>query len=734
MNLGITSLFLMILLGQPSAENLHHVGSDTCIACHGDEHSSWKSSHHASAMLLPGDPAAIASFDGQELSSNGLLSRFIKIDGTPHVEVEDSKGKSRYPVKYFFGLDPCQQVLLEESPGKLQAYPVAWSTGKGEKSQGWYSLFPREQTPVGDPLHWTGSLNNWNHMCADCHSTGVSKNFDAMSGTFKTTYEEIDVACEACHGPGSQHLEWAQSTRGQQNSEELKVPANYGFPISLSTGAHQWIRKEGEKVASREPSLPHQLEQETCARCHSRRTALIDGSFPGEILSQTHRLSLLDEGLYHSDGQILDEVYVYGSFLQSRMHQKGVSCTDCHDPHSGNLYLEGNALCIGCHEPARYDSYSHTHHVSGTPGSKCTDCHMTSRIYMGTDRRHDHSFRIPRPDLTESIGTPNACNDCHNDETANWADLKIREWFPNGQSGQFHWGQAIHAVRNDKKNASSLMSLAMDDTQLPAIVRATLLSEYSRLRQEPEARSQEDLQRIIRNLNSTDPLIRRGALIGLQTDRPYDLGSSILQFLEDPNRSVRLTAAQYLAEVILQWPKSIDSPKPPTLDIALQEYRHSQEIHADRAEALINLAQLSELDRNLDRAEILYRQALKREPHFGPASVNLADLLARAGKFKEAKEALETAIAKVPNDPGLYHAYGLLLIRTDRREEGFRAIEKAQILAPGSLRYTYVYAIALHDFGRTPEAIRVLETAAKKWPSSSLIRQALIEYRQFNEK
>ena len=140
------------------------------------------------------------------------------------------------------------------------------------------------------------------------------------------------------------------------------------------------------------------------------------------------------------------------------------------------------------------------------------------------------------------------------------------------------------------------------------------------------------------------------------------------------------------------------------------------------------------MDRNLDRAEILYRQALKREPHFGPASVNLADLLARAGKFKEAKEALETAIAKVPNDPGLYHAYGLLLIRTDRREEGFRAIEKAQILAPGSLRYTYVYAIALHDFGRTPEAIRVLETAAKKWPSSSLIRQALIEYRQFNEK
>lgn len=712
-----------------------HVGSQTCMGCHQQEHSSWLTSHHAKAMLTHDEKGAVASFKGEEVKAAGLISRFIEIAGVPHVEVEDSSGKIQKPVKYFFGIEPCQQVLIEEEPGKLQSYPIAWSTGSGAKPEGWYPLFPGEKTPPGDPLHWTGSLNNWNHMCAECHSTGVSKNYDASTQQFKTRYEEIDVACEACHGPGSDHLDWAQSVRGlSKEDDQPPPPPNFGFSFSLSSGKRQWVRAEGEKVATRNPELPHSLEQETCARCHSRRTALVDGSIPGKALSQTHQLSLLEEGLYHADGQILDEVYVHGSFLQSRMHQKGVTCTDCHDPHSGELYLQGNALCIGCHEPARYDSLSHTHHTAGTPGSQCIDCHMTSRLYMGTDRRHDHSFRIPRPDLTESIGTPNACNQCHYDETANWADLKIREWFPNGVSGQFHWGQALHAVRNNETNSSTLLGLALDEEALPAIARGTLLSEYSRLRQEPEIRSRGDLLKIVENLNSSEPLVRRGALLGLQADPPYELGSWILQFLEDPDRSVRLTAAQYLAEVILQWPESAESPKPPGLNKALQEYRRSQEIHSDRAEALVNLAQLEDTAGNLDRAESLYRKALQREPHFGPASVNLSDLLARSGKLQDAIQLLDSAISKVSDDAGLHHARGLLLIRSDRREEGFQAIEKAHTLSPESLRYAYVYAIALHDFGNTAKAVKVLQDTLKKWPNSPTIRRILTEYQQFERK
>lgn len=728
----VALLLLMISFeGSSTAEPPHYVGSQACLACHSGEHSSWKKSHHASAMMLPGDPDAMAPFDGEEFIEGELLSRFIDVAGVPHVEIEDSSGKSRWPVKYFFGLDPCQQVIIEEAPGKLQAYPVAWSNGKGEKRRGWYSLFPGEKTPPGDPLHWKGSLNNWNHMCAECHSTGVAKNFDSELGVFSTTYEEIDVACEACHGPASQHLKWAEVARGKSaNTETLATPIHHGFQFSLSRGPGQWNRKEGEKVAIREPALPDHLEQETCARCHSRRTPLLDGSLPGEPLSQTHRLSLLEENLYHSDGQILDEVYVFGSFLQSRMHQKGVSCSDCHDSHSGELYLEGNALCIGCHEPARYDHESHTHHSAGTPGSRCIDCHMASKVYMGTDRRHDHSFRIPRPDLTESIGTPNACNDCHQDETANWADLKIREWFPNGNSGQFHWGQAVHAARTGQKNASTLMRLALDNPELPAIVRATILSEYSRIRQEPNSQSREDLILLVENLNSTQPLVRRGALLGLQGEHPFQLGSWILQFLEDPDRSVRLTAAQYLSQVILQWAERIETPKPPFIDRALQEYRHSQEIHADRAEALVNLAQLADQAGNLEQSAAIYRRALQREPHFGPASVNLSDVLARIGKLNEALSTLESAISKVPDDAGLHHAYGLLLIRADRREEGLTAIIKAHELSPDQLRYAYVCAIALHDFGRQKEAIQLLEKTLEKWPHSSAVQQALTDYRQ----
>jgi len=729
-SISITLILSLIPLSTESAPS-DYVGRQRCIECHSGEHRLWATSHHASAMLQPGEKLATAKFDGATVNAGGVLSRFFFENGSPQVEVTDRSGQKTLPVKYFFGIEPCQQILIEQPNGRLQSYPVAWSTGTGERKKGWYSLFPGEETPPGDPLHWTGSLNNWNHMCAECHSTGVVKNFNAQKNIFETRYEEIDVSCEACHGPGSSHVEWAvkpKEIEPDSNSEQLPIPKNKGFSFSLARDLHRWVREEGQPVARREPALPDYSEQDTCARCHSRRTALVDGSQPGTDLSMTHRLSLLDEGLYYPDGQILDEVYVHGSFLQSRMHMEGVSCSDCHDPHSGALHLEGNALCIGCHEPSRYDQPSHHHHEPKGAGSACIDCHMTSRVYMGTDRRHDHSFRVPRPDLSFSMGTPNACNSCHEDQSPEWADQHVRDWFPNGRSGQFHWGEALHAARSGKKTAPGLMRMALQDSKTAPIAKATVLAEFSTVRANSKTPSMEDLQLIAGFLSDGNPLVRRGALLGLRSDQPYDLGSGLLQLLDDPDLSVRLTATEYLAPVIASWPDTKANPRPPLLNRALSEYKTSQEIHSDRAEALLNLGRLAEYEGSLEKAALTYRKALQREPHFGPASVNLADVLARLSRMEEALLVLKTAIGKVPDDAGLHHALGLIQVRTDQKIEALGSFKKARDLAPSNQRYTYVYAIALNDGKNTKEAIKVLKEALIMWPNASIFQNALQEY------
>ena len=165
-----------------------------------------------------------------------------------------------------------------------------------------------------------------------------------------------------------------------------------------------------------------------CARCHARRTQIGQDDDPSAPLGQSHLLALLDAPLYHADGQILDEVFEYGSFLQSRMHERGVTCADCHDPHSGHLRAEGNALCAQCHQPSHYDTQSHHHHTVGSDTPRCVQCHMLARNYMVVHRRHDHSFRVPRPDLSVALGTPDTCTDCHRDHGAQWSANVVAKW------------------------------------------------------------------------------------------------------------------------------------------------------------------------------------------------------------------------------------------------------------------------------------------------------------------
>ena len=398
-----------------------------------------------------------------------------------------------FEVKATAGIEPLQQYLLETESGRLQALDLAWDTERKR----WYHLYPDQKLKGGDGLHWTGPYKTWNARCAECHATGYKKNYDAQTKKYTSTQAEIGVGCEACHGPGEAHLAWAN-----KNNDDAK--------------GWQGLTPTGFTVALNAQSAASEIQQ--CAGCHSRREPLTDRSpLPGTPFDEAYRLSLLRPGLYHADGSIQDEVYVYGSFIQSKMYARGVRCSDCHEPHAAELKATGNAVCTQCHSetgnprfstlPAKaYDGPSHHFHERDTEGAQCKSCHMIERVYMGVDGRRDHSFRIPRPDLSEETGAPNACNDCHTDKNAAWAADEIAERFPDSSHRGPHFSQVFAKARKDAASASGDLIAIAKDTELAGIVRATALDLLRTAATPALAASSSPL------IDDPDPIVRSAAI------------------------------------------------------------------------------------------------------------------------------------------------------------------------------------------------------------------------------
>ena len=402
-----------------------YAGSAQCASCHAQQHAAWKGSDHDLAMQVATAESVLGNFANARFTYAGITSTFSRRDGKFFVNTDGPDGKlGNFEIKYTFGVRPLQQYLIELPGGRMQALGIAWdSRPKVQGGQHWFHLYPGQNLKAGDPLHWTGIQQNWNFQCAECHSTDLRKNFDAASGTFNTKWKEINVACEACHGPGSNHLAWARKEGAWQ------AIAAKGLAIALDERKGVSWTPVAETGSSKR-SAPRQASREidTCARCHARASRISDDYVHGKPPQDTHRLALLEDNLYWNDGQMRDEVYNWGSFVQSRMHAQGVTCSDCHDPHSLKLRAPANAVCAQCHLPAKFDTTGHTHHAAGTPGAACAACHMPTTTYMGVDARHDHSLRVPRPDISVQLGTPNACTQCHSKQSAHWAADAIGKW------------------------------------------------------------------------------------------------------------------------------------------------------------------------------------------------------------------------------------------------------------------------------------------------------------------
>ena len=643
--------------------NIHYTGSESCIECHKQEYDEWLTSHHAHAMDTASEKSVRGDFNNAEFSRYGVTSRFYKKDGKFYVHTQGPEGKmGDFQVAYTFGYTPLQQYLIPFEGGRLQCLPIAWDTEKGR----WYhladSVYHGEDIKSDDWLYWTNNGQNWNGMCADCHSTDLKKGFDPESKTFHTTWSEINVGCEACHGQGSAHIDWA-------NLPEMARPKgqNYGLVVKTS-------------------DISNEEYVDGCARCHARRS--VYGDFKGSF---SHLLDYMNpqnpsEPYYYHDGQILDEDYVYASFLQSKMYDNGIQCNDCHNVHSGKtIYpVDGNDLCIRCHRAEDYDTYNHHFHkykgeegkdlilgdsvVKVGEGALCINCHMPGKYYMGVDFRRDHSIRIPRPDLTLEIGSPNACNQCHTDKSAEWSLKYVNQWY--GKNKRSHYGKILaRGAEGDTLAIPSLAKLAMD-TLYPVNIRTTAINQLGYFPDE-NARNA-----VNENLNDPEAVVRYASVQVIQTASPEELVATLAPFLKDPVKAVRMVTAFRLSSIPGQYLRK-DTLFTHAYKSALDEYIQAMYYSGDFAASRHNLGiiygNLGDQKKSMEN----YLEALRIDNRFYPSKLNLAMVYNQVGENAKAELFLRDVVKNHPEVNEAYYSLGLLLAEEKKYEESIIFLEKA---------------------------------------------------------
>jgi predicted CXXCH cytochrome family protein len=707
--------------GTPPAPT--YIGSAACAGCHAAETTLWQSSHHKLAMDHATDRSVLGDFADAGFDYYGVHSRFFRKDGKFLVETDGPDGKlAVFEIKYTFGVDPLQQYLIEFPDGRLQALSIAWdSRPKEQGGQRWFHLYPDEEIKHDDVLHWTKLNQNWNFMCAQCHSTGVRKNYDAKNDRFATSFTEISVGCEACHGQGSRHLAWARAQAswwpfGRDDDPKKGLLVRFDEREDI---VWRHDPKTGEPQRSFKPPLLRK-EVETCGLCHARRSEFSEDWVPGRSLSDTDAVSLLAHRLYQADGQMLDEVYNYGSFKQSRMFAAGVTCSDCHEPHGAKLRVAGDGVCLQCHSAPTYAAAAHHQHAGVDPPVGCPACHMPVRTYMGVDARHDHSLRVPRPDLTVKLGTPNACNDCHADKSPEWAAAAIERQHGPERKGFQNYAEAFHAAWADQGDAERLLAAVVSNGHTPAFARASALTALA-----PHV-SPSNIKLAQAGLTDPDPMVRIGALDMLENVPPARLWPLVSPLLADSVRGVRIKAAALLAPVPTASQPAADRE---SFERAAAELIAGQRLNADRPESRSGLATFLARRGRTREAEAEFKAALALSPQFAPAAVNLADLYRQLGRDGDGERTLRAAIDASPQDAGLHYALGLALVRLKRPNDAADELRQAAGLAPDQPRYAYTYAVALNSAGRGEEAVAVLKESLARQPDN---RDTLFALATFN--
>ncbi len=648
--------------------------------------------------MLPANSASVlGDFNDVTVEFHGIETRLFRQANNFRVATTGQHGDlQEFQVKYTFGHYPLQQYLVDIGKGQLQALNIAWDGRSAvEGGQRWFHLQANEDIDPEHPFFWTRHFQNSNSRCIECHSTNFRKKFDPKISSYETSWSETGVGCESCHGPASRHLDLA-TTRQLDGVDK-------GFEKQRMPGLSWKFRGDGE-IAS--PSgIKNDADIDTCGGCHSRRSSTAD-DIPGVAYHQQYRLALLEQGLYFSDGQINEEVYVMGSFLQSKMQRKGVACSNCHNPHSGKLIARGNALCTQCHKPSTFDIADHHRHQPGSAGAKCVNCHMPERLYMSVDLRRDHSFTIPDPLLSTNSNAPNACTSCHLGKTNNWAAETLKDW--GVAQRQNTWAVINRGLEKNDSLKFKAYALNSPALKLASIRQATLISKLAAFP------SRLGIDTVAPQLANPDPLIRRAAVSALQYMPVQTRWQLLNPLIEDPVKVIRLEVASGLADALVQ----LSGKDAERLGMLIDEYRESLNYNSDSPAGQLGIGILEARLGYSILAENAYLRALEIEPNYVPALINLSDFYRSSGRDPDSRELLLNALQVAPDSATTNHAYGLFLVRSGQQKQALEYFETAIRQEDANPRHTYVYAVALDSLGQTEASIKVIDAAGKIWPNN----------------
>ena len=664
------------------------VGSKNCASCHEEQYENWKSSHHAKAMNIADSTTVLANFNNVTFTHKNVTSTFFKNGNDYFVNTEGPDGKyNDYKIEYTFGHTPLQQYIVKFPDGAYQCLLTAWDS----VTQKWFHLQPDLEIKHDEWLHWTKGSMRWNSMCADCHSTNLQKNFDSEINTYNTKYSEINVSCEACHGPAQDHVNFYESS-------------SKGTPPKMYIG---------------DTLVPKELVDK-CARCHSRRSQITkEFNFKGSFFDH-YFPSLLVDRVYELDGQIKDEDYVYGSFIQSKMYHNNVSCNNCHDVHSLKLKKEGNMLCLSCHLP-KYDSYSHHFHEINTEGAQCINCHMPGKYYMVNDFRRDHSFRVPRPDQTIKYNVPNACNTCHSDKDAKWASEFIISKYGEKRIDHF----SDHLLEGYYENIEGFYDLFSNPTY-PEIARATALSQYSN-----SLSTEQQLNKILLYLKDSSALVRNEAIRSLDNLGAVQFASTITPMLEDSIRSVRISTARYLINI----GKGDDTSK--AFISAKKELLEALDMNADFASGQHDIALYNQAIGNTDLVIEAYKKAIEIDNYYNMSRMNLALLYYNKGMIDQSEKLYLKVIEQEPEYGYSYYLLGLLYNEKGDLNNALKYLEEATKKTPLNVNAVYNYSILLQQLKQFQKSLESIKEGLLVYPNnerllySKLLAQINLE--QLNE-
>ena len=684
------------------------VGSESCRDCHVPEFDLWEGSHHDLAMDVATEASVLGDFNDAEITVHGVTSRFYRRDGKYFVHTNGVGGEMEdFEITHTFGWFPLQQYLVPFPGGRLQTLPLAWDS----RDNKWFRVPPDEPVAADDWLYWTNAAQNWNGMCAQCHSTNLEKNYDPVSDSYNTTWSDIDVGCEACHGPGSLHVEWAEMP-------DMARPQTPGFELARQTS-----------------NLTAPEHVELCAPCHSRRGSIADIDHTETEFLDSFLPSTLDQGLYFADGPILAEVYVWGSFTQSKMYRHDVRCSDCHNVHSIERVKEGNELCLQCHRAAQYDTTDHHFHKQegeqGDPilaadgevlfdvgtGAQCVECHMPGRYYMGNDYRPDHSFRVPDPALNAAIGSPDACLRCHVDKDSQWSQDTVIEWYGPGRSA--HYGEVLAAGRQGDPEAVDDLARLASDVLYPVIVRATALSLLGAY---PLPQAGQALQTA---LMDEEALIRRTAVQSLPIEDEGTFVRTLAPLLDDPVKGVRIEVASRLAGDPVRF---LRPEQKQVYDRVLQEYKDAMNYSGDFPFARYNLGNLYSSLGQADQAISEYEASIRIDQQFHPAKVNLAILLSQEGENERAEELLRSVVDEQPGMLEVAYSLALLLVEMQEYQEAVNYLEQASAGLPERARIHYNLGLLYQHLQDAIRAEQKLREALALEPGNLGFQYALADH------